>query len=105
MVRRKCLCSLDQKIKNQQSPRRRTDDSNEVRVEGRSTKGFISFNKFNLRELVLLGVGSLKTRELVLPRVGALNKRELMLLGVGFLKTRELVLPRVGSLKKGICVS
>jgi hypothetical protein len=63
-----------------------------VRVESRSTKGFISFTKCNLRDLVLLGVGALKTRELVL-------------LGVGELKTRELVLPRVGALKKGICVS
>jgi hypothetical protein len=57
-----------------------------VRVEGRSTEGFISFTKCNLRELVLPRVGALKTRELVLPRVGAL-------------KTRELVLPRVGALK------
>jgi hypothetical protein len=31
----------------------------QVRVEGRSTKGFISFTKCNLRELVLHGVGSL----------------------------------------------
>jgi hypothetical protein len=58
----------------------------------RSTEGFISFTKCNYRELVLPGVGSLKTGELALPRVGAL-------------KTRELVLPRVGALKKGICVS
>jgi hypothetical protein len=57
-----------------------------VRVEGRSTKGFICF-KSKLRELVISRVGALNTRELVLPRFGALNKR-------------DLVLPRVGSLKK-----
>jgi hypothetical protein len=47
--------------------RRRTDDSYEVRVEGRRKEGFIFFTKCNLRELVLPGVGSLKIRELVLP--------------------------------------
>jgi hypothetical protein len=103
--------------KQQQSPRRRTGDSYEVREEGRSMEGFISF-KHNLRELVLPRVGALNIRELVLPRVGALKVRELVLPRDGSLKTRELVLPRVGSLKKrefvlprvgslkkGICVS
>jgi hypothetical protein len=64
--------------KQQQSPRRRTDHSYEVRVEGRSTEGFISF-KCNLRKLVLPRVGTLNTRDLVLPRVGALRTRELVL--------------------------
>jgi hypothetical protein len=63
-----------------------------VRVEGRSTEGFISFTKFNYRDFFLLGVGALK-------------KREFVLSGVGALKTRELVIPRVGALKKWIYVS
>jgi hypothetical protein len=101
MVRRKCQI---RRSKQQQSPRRRTNDSYEVRVEERSTEGFISF-KCNLRELVLPRVGSLKTRELVLPRVGSLKTRELVLPRVGALKKKEVMLSRVGSLKKGICVS
>jgi ribosomal protein S30 len=43
MVRRKCLCSPDQKQK--QSPRRKDEDTYAVRVEGRSKEGFISFTK------------------------------------------------------------
>jgi hypothetical protein len=70
------------------------EDTYEVRVEGRSMEGFISLpRKFYF------------TRELVLPRVGALNTRELVLPRVGALKSRELVLPRVGALYKGIGVS
>ena len=57
MVRRKCLCSPNQKIKTSEESKK--DDSYEVRVEGRSKKGFISF-KCKLRELMLPRVGSLK---------------------------------------------
>jgi hypothetical protein len=52
------------KSKAKQIPRRKAEDICAVRVEGRSTEGFISF-KCNLRDLVLPRVGALKTRELV----------------------------------------
>jgi hypothetical protein len=54
--------SEDQKLK--WISRRKAKDIKAVRVEGRNTKGFISF-KCNLRELVLPRVGALKIRELV----------------------------------------
>jgi hypothetical protein len=42
-MRRKCLCSPDQKIKRQkQIPGRKVEDTYAVRVEGRSMEGFIS---------------------------------------------------------------
>jgi hypothetical protein len=42
-VKKKCLYNLDQKKK--QIPKRRTNDTYAVRVEGRSKEGFISFTK------------------------------------------------------------
>jgi hypothetical protein len=45
-VKKKCLCSPDQKTKSRSRvQRRRTDDTYAVRVEGRSKEGFISFTK------------------------------------------------------------
>jgi hypothetical protein len=42
-MRRKCLCSPDQEDQKQkQIPRRKVEDTYEVRVEGRSMEGFIS---------------------------------------------------------------
>jgi hypothetical protein len=76
-----------------------------VIIGGAQKDSYTLLIKCDLRELLLPGVGALKTRELVLPRVGALKIRELVLPRVGDLKTWELVLPRVGALKKGIFVS
>jgi hypothetical protein len=36
-------CGLHQKIKSKQSPRKKVEDTYEVRVEGRSKEGLISF--------------------------------------------------------------
>jgi len=46
--------------KKKQIPRRKTEDTYEIRVEGRSKEGFISFTKCKIRELVPPRVGSLK---------------------------------------------
>ena len=67
------LQSISEDQKKKQIPRRKVEDIYAVRVQGRSTEGFISF-KCNLRELVLPRVGSLRIRELVLSRVGAMKK-------------------------------
>jgi hypothetical protein len=46
MVRRKCLCSPDQKIKSRSRVQEgKSEDTYAVRVEGRSKEGFISFTK------------------------------------------------------------
>jgi hypothetical protein len=46
IVKKKCLCSLDQKTKRRNKfQRRRTDDTYAVRVEGRRKEGFISLTK------------------------------------------------------------
>jgi len=41
---------------------------------GAQKDSYTLLSKYNLRELVLPGVGTLKTRELVLPKVGALKR-------------------------------